>query len=227
MFLLRHGHVDYFAATKAGESLNLVPLTPEGREQAAATGEALSEIDFDLAVCSGLPRTRQTAEIVLAAQSAPPPLADDPELEEIRGGSGGATNREEMAARIAYSFDAAGEAGAAFGADGEPFAEVYVRVSRALERLITHGEWKRALVVAHEGVNRVALGWACGGGLGAIGAFEQDLACVNVLDFDVTPKEDGSGLQIERTIIKLVNATPYDYLKHGMPRTSLETIFDI
>ena len=41
-------------------------------------------------------------------------------------------------------------------------------------------------VVAHEGINRLLLSWACGSGLGAMGAFEQDTGCVNVLDFDMT-----------------------------------------
>jgi len=53
------------------------------------------------------------------------------------------------------------------------------------------------------------------------------LACVNVLDFDITAREDGAGLQIERRIIKAVNVTPYDYLKHGMARTSLEALFEL
>ncbi|MEL7028699.1 MAG: histidine phosphatase family protein [Pseudomonadota bacterium] len=227
ILLMRHGHVDYFAQQAAGGDPRDVELTPEGREQAAAAAEALSEIDFDLAVSSGLPRTRQTAEIVLAAHSSPPALSEEPELEEIRGGWADANSRAELAARLAYAFEVAAEPGATFLDGGEPFSEVYARVSGALERLLTHGSWRRALVVAHEGVNRVAMGWACGGGLGAIGAFEQDLACVNVLDFDLTPRPDGEGLQIERRIIKAVNVTPYDYLKHGMARTSLEALFDL
>jgi len=42
-----------------------------------------------------------------------------------------------------------------------------------------------------------------------------------VLDFDMT----ASG-EIERTMIKSVNLTPYNWLKHGMNLTSLEAIFE-
>jgi probable phosphoglycerate mutase len=65
-----------------------------------------------------------------------------------------------------------------------------------------------------------------GNGLNAIQAFEQDLACINILDFDLVPRADGSvGTEIARAMIKAVNLTPYNYTKHGMNLTSLEAIF--
>ena len=82
-------------------------------------------------------------------------------------------------------------------------------------------------MVAHEGVNRIGLGWACGGGLKTIASFEQDLCCVNVIDLDITPAPSGNGLTIERILIKAINVTPYDFVKHGLSRTSLEHLFDI
>ncbi len=88
-------------------------------------------------------------------------------------------------------------------------------------------DWRTALVVAHEGVNRIALGWACGGGLSTIAAFEQDLACLNLIDVDVTPNEAGTGLQIERMALKALNVTAYDFVKKGLTRSSLEHLFDV
>ena len=80
--------------------------------------------------------------------------------------------------------------------------------------------------MAHEGTNRLLLSWMTGSGLRAVQAFEQDLACINVLDFDMVPKEDGSvGTEIQRRFIKSVNMTPYNYTKHGMNKTALEAIF--
>jgi probable phosphoglycerate mutase len=86
------------------------------------------------------------------------------------------------------------------------------------------------LIAAHEGINRLILGWAAlgakGSGLKAVQAFEQDPACINVVDFDMVPKADGGvGTEIQRAIIKAVNVTPYNYFKHGMNMTSLEAIF--
>jgi probable phosphoglycerate mutase len=57
----------------------------------------------------------------------------------------------------------------------------------------------------------------------ATNAFEQDTGCINVLDFDMVPGE--SVPEIARVLIKAVNLTPYNYLKHGMNLTSLEAIF--
>lgn len=225
IYLMRHGHVDYFAPGLTDP--RGVPLTDEGRAQAAAAGDALRRIDFDIAVYSGLPRTRETAEIVLDGRERAPDLTVSEGLEELKSGWIQAKSREELAARLAYSFDYADEEGASFLPDGETFVSAEQRIVEALETLILHENWKTALIVAHEGVNRVALGWACGGGLKTIACFEQDLCCINLIDVDVTPKEDGNGLQIERTLIKAMNVTPYDFVKHGLQRTSLEHLFDV
>ena len=109
---------------------------------------------------------------------------------------------------------------------GDAFSDALNRSRRAVERLLAQPDWHTALVVAHEGTNRVLLGWMTGNGLSAIQAFEQDLACINILDFDLVPRADGApGTEIARSIIKAVNLTPYNYTKHGMNLTSLEAIF--
>lgn len=223
IYLMRHGHVDYFAPGLTDP--RSVPLTEEGRRQAEAAALALQGIDFDIAIHSGLPRTRETAALALAGRS----LAAETEagFEELKSGWVVAQSREELAAMLAFSFDDAHKPGASFLPEGETFAAAEARIVKAMEGLIARKRWRKALIVAHEGVNRVILGWACGGGLKTIGTFEQDLACINVIDLDITVREDGSDLQIERALIKAVNVTPYDYLKGGLPRTSLEHLFDV
>ncbi|MEO1135985.1 MAG: histidine phosphatase family protein [Pseudomonadota bacterium] len=223
--LMRHGHVDYFDADLTDP--RMVDLTEEGRSQAEAARDALKHADFDLAVFSGLPRTRQTAEIILSGLQAPPALIAHEGLEEIKSGWIKAASREELAARLAYSFDDADAPGASFLPEGETFASAEARVTAALEELVLQHNWRSALIVAHEGVNRIALGWACGGGLSTISAFEQDLACINLIDVDVTPAPDGDRLQIERMAIKALNVTAYDFVKKGLSRSSLEHLFDV
>ncbi len=225
IYLMRHGHVDYFAPDLTDP--RMVNLTDEGREQAAAARDALRHARFDLAVYSGLPRTRQTAEIILAGNDAPPELIAHEGLEEVKSGWIRADSREELAARLAYSFDNAEAPGACFLPDGETFESAEARITAALEELILTRDWRTALIVAHEGVNRIALGWACGGGLATIAAFEQDLACLNLIDVDVTPAESGDGLQIERMALKALNVTAYDFVKKGLSRSSLEHLFDV
>ncbi|HEY0301497.1 MAG TPA: histidine phosphatase family protein, partial [Rhizomicrobium sp.] len=87
IYLMRHGHVDYLAKhVVASGQINIVPLTRRGRLQAEAAGVALSHVAFDRAVCSGYPRTHETASYVLAAQKNPPQLEIDPRLVEREGG---------------------------------------------------------------------------------------------------------------------------------------------
>lgn len=237
IYLMRHGHVDYFGPEirAAGGDTKVVPLTPLGQEQAKAAGLALSHVALDRAVCSGVPRTRETAEHVLAAQDGKaPPLEVEPALIEIHGGSfGQVKSRAELAARMAYHFDMAGEPGATMLDGGEVFAEALGRSVSAVKKLLAEPGWHTMLITAHEGINRLILGWAATGcstarALTAVRAFEQDPACINVIDFDMVPAADGSiGTEIERALIKSVNVTPYNYAKHGMNMTSLESIFAI
>lgn len=224
IYLMRHGHVDYFRDALRMGGADFVHLTEQGHAEARAAGEALAHIPFDRAVISGLARTRLTAEEVLAAQEAPAPeLEEEPRLKEIGGGKPlRLDSRAKMAAAIARAFDRAADPGASIGEDGETFEAAFARSTAAVMDLLAAPGWVRMLIVAHEGVNRLLLSWACGAGLNAAGAFEQDTGCINLLDADMA----GKG-QVERLLLKSVNLTPYDYTKHGMNRTSLEAIFAV
>lgn len=216
IFLMRHGHVDYFSdkVLRAGDH-TIATLTEMGQDQARVAGIALADVAFDIAISSGYPRTNETAALVLAAQSAPPPVWEEPALVELKGGTIKFASRDAAAVAMKAEFQRAGEPGARMF-NGESFADAQIRAVEAISALLDRPGWKTALIVAHEGINRVVLSWACGAGLAAAAAFEQDTACINVLDFDV---------ESHRAIIKAVNLTPYNYLKHGMTRTSLEAIF--
>lgn len=235
IYLMRHGHVDYFGKEiqAAGGDTKVVPLTPLGQTQATAAGHALAHVRFDRAVCSGVPRTRQTAERVLAEQpaGAAPALEVEGDLVEIHGGHFTTPmSRAELAAQMAFHFEAAGDPGATMLQGGELFADAERRAVSSVKRLLAEPGWHTMLIAAHEGINRLILGWATlgakGSGLKAVQAFEQDPACINVVDFDMVPRAGGSlGTEIQRAIVKSVNVTPYNYVKHGMNMTSLEAIF--
>jgi phosphoserine phosphatase len=227
IYLMRHGHVDY-ASDEVVQSRDprIARLTALGIGQAQAAGDAFGDVHLDLAVHSGLRRTRETAEIVLGAHTAPPELIAEPGLEELRSGQFIAfQTREELSAYLAFQFERAGDPDATFFEGGERFVDAYARAVASIEALLHRPGWASALVVAHEGINRLLLGWACGAGPGASLAFEQDLACVNVLDFDLVPDPAGGPTRIERRMIKACNVTPYGWLKAGMHLTSFEAIF--
>lgn len=235
IYLMRHGHVDYFGPeiAAAGGDTKVVPLTSRGQEQAIAAGRALSQVRFDRAISSGVPRTRETAGFVLAEQPADacPLLETEGELVEIHGGRfANVKSRAELAAQMAFHFSYASDPGARMLEGGELFTEAERRAVGVIRRLLAEPGWQTMLIAAHEGINRLILGWAAlgarGSGLAAVHAFEQDPACINVIDFDMVPNADGSpGTEIERALIKAVNVTPYNYVKHGMNMTSLEAIF--
>lgn len=225
IYLMRHGHVDYLAKhVVATGGINIVPLTTRGRLQAEAAGAALAHIKFDRAVCSGYPRTHQTASYVLAAQEAPPQLEIDEALVERGNGKLPKVNsREELIEVMRGQFTEAGvtQSGERAIEGAEPAEEAQARAVKSIRRLLREPDWHTALIVAHEGINRLILSWACGAGVNATGAFEQDTGCINVVDFDMRP--DG---EVLRTMIKSVNLTPYNWLKHGMNLTSLEALFE-
>ena len=228
IYLMRHGHVDYFAPDIPRHgSVRQVPLTPRGRGEAEAAAHALAKVTLDRAVCSGLPRAKETAEIVIGLQEHPPALESDEALAEIRGGSLlSVANRSELVATMSFHFARAAEAGATMLEGGEAFHAAQSRAVDCVRRLLAASGWTQSLIVAHEGINRLILSWASGAGLLATNAFEQDTGCINVLDFDMVPAHDGApGPEIARVLIKAVNLTPYNYLKHGMNMTSLEAIF--
>ncbi len=229
IYLMRHGHVDYMHPSVAatGDTKSVL-LTRLGRDQAKAAGEALAHVAFDIAISTGYPRTRDTLNHVLAANEHPvPPHEHEPDLVEIHTGKmQQARSRRELATNMAFQFDAAAEPGARLFEGGEIFAEALLRAERAVRRLLARPDWHTAIVVAHEGINRVMLGWMTGNDLAAVQTFEQDLGCIDVLDFDLVPTANGEGTEIARRIIKAVNLTPYNYLKHGMNLTALEFIFE-
>ncbi len=223
IYLMRHGHVDYLAKhVVATGAINIVPLTNRGRLQAEAAGVALSPVAFDRAVCSGYPRTHETASYVLAAQKNPPQLEIDEGLVERAGGAmPQVKSREELIEVMRGKFTEAGVTEHAERDGGEAAGDAQARAVKSIRRLLREPGWHTALVVAHEGINRLLLSWACGAGVNATGAFEQDTGCINVLDFDM---RDGG--EVARTMIKSVNLTPYNWLKHGMNLTSLEALFE-
>lgn len=230
IYLMRHGHVDYFSPEViASGDFEGVPLTALGRDQARAAGQALAHVPFDRVICSGLNRTRETAEITISQHEINPKLKVEvePGLVELKGSTNGPPmTREKLGAALAFQFDAAGEPGARFGlgTNGEVFADALARGRLSLERLLQQRDWAHALVVAHEGINRMLLGWMTGAGLKGVQAFEQDTACINILDFDMAPRIDGQGVEIIRKVIKGLNITPYNWTKFGMNMTSLERI---
>ncbi|MCI4644806.1 MAG: histidine phosphatase family protein [Hyphomonadaceae bacterium] len=226
IYLMRHGFVDYTSQkVRDTQDPSQAYLTESGREEARAAGLALADVHFDIALCSGLHRTRETAEIVLSHHPYDLALEDEPRLAELRSGHYiHFKSAEQLAATMTFQFEAAGDPEATFLEGGERFSDALERIVEGVEALLAKPDWHTALIVAHEVVNRLLLAWAIGAPLGASAGFEQDTGCINILDFDLVPDEAGVP-RIERVLLKAVNLTPANYLKNGMNLRSLEAIF--
>lgn len=212
--LMRHGAVRYFdeAGVRVADP-DLVALTSRGRQEAAAMGALLADVAFDRAICSGLARTRQTAEGVLGTR--PLALEERSDLREIRSGGTAAFAHADLERDYAAALEHAHEPGARF-VGGEAFAPFRERVLAAWETLLAEPGWSQMLLVCHGMVNRVILGWMIGGDLRQLGLFEQDTGCLNVLDID---RVDGGA---PRRLIRLLNFTPENSVKQGQYLTTLE-----
>jgi probable phosphoglycerate mutase len=218
IYLMRHGEVAYFDAEGKPVHPKFVQLTKDGRAQAQAASDMLAGIALDRAIASGLPRTMETAELALQNHGLAIEVREN--FKELRSGKNADKTPDEVHALFTRGMDDAAAPGARF-AGGDLFADFYARATGEFARLLLEPNWRRLLIVAHEGTNRMILGWATGGGLATVSAFEQDPACINVIDADV---QDG---KIDRVFIKLMNATPINHPKHGNYLTAIEQVFDL
>jgi broad specificity phosphatase PhoE len=211
LYLMRHGEVNYFEQGRPAPPEG-VHLNEQGRAQAAAAARTLADISFDRAVTSGLPRTEQTAAIVLGERALP--IEIEPELREIRGGRLADIPPEELRRTFVDALTRRLSAADTFLL-GESFGDFRDRVLPAFHALLADRSWASMLLVAHGAVNRVILADALGLDLHGLGHIEQDAGCINLLDFD----EQGYA------IVRLVNYTPYNPLKHGLALTTMERYF--
>tara|TARA_Y100001951_G_scaffold94328_1_gene90700 strand:+ start:21548 stop:22267 length:720 start_codon:yes stop_codon:yes gene_type:complete len=214
-YLVRHGHVDYFDAWGKPLDPRAVPLSPSGVEQAQALANVLRGIRFDRMVCSDYPRARQTLELLAMGQGAATVL---PELREIRAGRLRELAPDGLREQVIEAYRLAHWEGACF-LGGERWDEFQTRVLKQFFELLREPHWESALLVSHDAVNRVLLGWAAGLGLGGLSVFEQDHACLNVLDIDCR------GDQVLGAVIRTLNYTPYNPHKVGVHATVLENLF--
>lgn len=217
IYLFRHGDVSYVddKGNRVPDA-KVVPLTDWGREQARLTGEALSKIPFDRAASSTLPRTIQTAELILAGRdldiTAYPAFC---ELSPDQNFRNGITDLNELA----YAFRNAGEPGGRY-MGGDVYEEVLERVSVAVEELLGDPDWETLALVAHGGINRLLLGWALGTGLATFGAFDQNTCCFNVIDVDTHPDTN----EVLRKFVRATNIAVYDLAKEGSHLLAMEQI---
>lgn len=218
IYLLRHAEAAYIddAGRRTTDSRQ-VPLTARGRQEAELMRQALAGIAFDRAIVSGLPRTRETAGIVLSGRDAPA-IEVMPAFEEIAPGRFVDMDPATLYTDFTEGLSRAARQPQARFLGGERYDEFAARVIPAFEALAVSPGWKSLLLVAHGGTNLAILGHAAGMGLQSFATFEQDSGCMNVIDLDVV---DG---RLTRTLVRVVNHTPAAPVKEGLLLTTMEAM---
>lgn len=215
-YLVRHGHVDYFDLQGKPLDPRAVPLSRRGAQQVWALGQVMQELHFDRVLCSDYPRARQTLDLLLVGQEASVDVL--PELREIRAGRLREIPAEVLRNTITGAYRDAALPDASF-LGGERWVDFQSRVLGPFFELLAEPSWESALIVSHDAVNRILLAWAAGVGLAGIAAFEQDTACLSIIDVD------SNGPEVLGGIIRTLNFTPYNPHKAGLDGTVLENLF--
>ncbi|MDZ7858569.1 histidine phosphatase family protein [Sphaerotilus sp.] len=218
LYLMRHGSVDYFLDDGTPVPPDTVPLNATGRAQADAAGAlfAASAVTFDRVLVSGLPRTLETAQRVLAAASSATAIETEPALQEIRPGRLSDLPRDQVRTAFLGAFE-----GGTSQADveshrflgGESVGELLDRSLPAWAQFLMRDDWDCALVVLHGGVNRALLSSALAGTRAFFGRIEQAPACINVLDIGA-----------DHVVVRAMNLSPSQWLHHRERQTTMEKL---
>lgn len=212
IFLVRHGEVSYFDSDGRPFRPDTVPLNDEGRSQAASLSQVLADVPIDRVISSGLPRTDQTAGILVQGRGLL--IQTREELREIRPGRLADIPPDSIGQAFVGAFTGGIDRETRF-LGGESFGSLVDRVLACFAGLLADQSWRHSLIVAHGGVNRAILCHSLGHGLAGFGAVEQDAACLNIIDVDT------SG----RSLVRLLNFTPYNPAKIGLTLTTMERLF--
>jgi broad specificity phosphatase PhoE len=152
--LARHAHTTLNVESRVnGDPTVPVPLTEDGRAEAARLGMQLANLPIDLCVHTRFARTRETAECILGDREVPlveEPLLDDIDIGELEGDTIEAYRTWKHEHTRSDSFPG-----------GESLDDATGRYAEAFDRLLARRE-QTILVVCHEIPIRYALNGAVG-----------------------------------------------------------------
>ena len=225
IFLMRHGSVTYFDNEGKPYLPESVPLNETGRMQASAAGVVFARLSlrFDRVITSGLPRTVETAQCVLAETSQDIAIEVWPELEELRGGRLSAIPDETLRDAFVGAFEGMVAEDRQF-LGGETIGALLDRVLPALDKLRADASWETVLMVLHGGVNRAIVSRALTGQPGGqasgqrffLGNLSQAPGCINALDV---------GDDADDWVVRMTNYAPSDLLQPKERETTMEVLY--
>lgn len=217
VYLFRHGAVDYVDNNGlVVPDPDAVSLNERGIAEADHMRELFADVPVDRAFCSGLRRTQETGERVLAGRAVE--LEIETGLHEIRP----APERQsefDLYRDVAYSHWRATEPEALF-LGGERYSGFYQRITETMEKLVELPDWHNLAIFGHGVTNAAVLGWVTGLGLGAFGVIDQATCCLNVIDFDTDP----ANRTVVRKVVRGMNITAKDPAKMNRHSGDMEAL---
>jgi probable phosphoglycerate mutase len=182
LLLVRHGATTLSAEDRFAGSTD-VPLSDEGRRQAAALGARLADDGIAAVYCSPMRRTIETAALIAEPHKLPP--VTRPGLREIDHGHWEGLTRQEVEQRFGDEYARWEEDPFIVApAGGECGIDVMARALPVLRAIVEAHQGQNVLVVSHKATIRLMISSLLGfDARGYRDRLDQAPACLNVLDF--------------------------------------------
>lgn len=182
LFLIRHGATTLSAEDRFAGAVD-VPLSDEGRAQAARLGERLASTPLGAIYASPLSRTVETARLVGAPQELEPRL--DAGLREIAHGHWEGKKRSEVEQQFAAEYEAWEADPFTFAPpQGETGLAVMARTLPVIREIVLKHPGENVAVVSHKATIRLLLSSLLGfDARGYRDRLDQAPACLNIVDF--------------------------------------------
>ena len=189
MFLVRHGATSLTAEDRFAGSTD-VPLSEEGRRQAASLAERLGNQSIEAIYASPLERALETARILAAPHGLTP--IGDPALLEIDYGRWEGLTREEVQAAFSAEYAIWEEDPFTVApAGGESGLNVLNRALPFMRQIVERHRHRSVVVVAHKGTLRLLIASLLGFDVrGYRDRLDHSPAALSILDFmsEVRPR---------------------------------------
>ncbi len=182
LFLVRHGATTLSAEDRFAGSTD-VPLSEEGRRQAAALAERLRPDPIAAVYCSPMRRTIETASILAEPHRVDP--VTRPGLREIDHGRWEGLTRQDVETRYHDEYLRWEEDPFIVApTGGECGVDVMARALPVIRAIVEAHEGQQILVVSHKATIRLVISSLLGfDARGYRDRLDQAPACLNVIDF--------------------------------------------
>lgn len=182
LHLIRHGATTLSAEDRFAGAVD-VPLSDEGRAQAARLGERLATTKLGAVYASPLSRTMETARLVGGPQGLEP--RPEAGLKEIAHGHWESMRRQEVEQKYKAEYDAWEEDPFTYAPpEGETGLAVMARALPVIREIVLRHPGENVAVVSHKATIRLLLSSLLGfDARGYRDRLDQAPACLNIVDF--------------------------------------------